>query len=44
MLIKDVADLISQSLTMIFNSSLRKSVFPDNWKVAKVTPIFKSES
>ena len=29
---------------MIFNSSLRKGVFPDIWKVAKVTPIFKSGS
>ena len=44
MLIKDVTDLISQPLTMIFNSSLRKGVFPDIWKVAKVTPIFKSDS
>ena len=44
MLIKDVTDLISQPLTMIFNSSLRKGVFPDIWKVAKVTPIFKSRS
>ena len=41
MLIKDVTDLVSQPLTMIFNSSLRKGVFPDIWKVAKVTPIFK---
>ena len=29
---------------MIFNSSLTKGVFPDIWKVAKVTPIFKSGS
>ena len=43
-LIKDATDLISQPLTMIFNSSLRKGVFPDIWKVAKVTPIFKSGS
>ena len=44
MLIKDITDLISQLLTMIFNSSLRKGVFHDIWKVAKVTPIFKSGS
>ena len=44
MLIKDVTDLISQSITTIFNSCLRKGVFPDIWKVAKVTPIFKSGS
>ena len=29
---------------MIFNSSLRKGVFPDILKVAKLTPIFKSGS
>ena len=44
MSIKDVTDLISQLLTMIFHSSLRKGIFPDIWKVARVTPIFKSES
>ncbi len=43
-LIKDAADLISRPLTMIFNSSLQKGIFPDVWKVAKVTPIFKSGS
>ena len=44
MLIQDLTDLISQPLTLIFNSSLRKSVFPYIWKMAKVTPIFKSGS
>ena len=44
MLIKDVTDLTSQPLTMIFNSSLRKSISPDIWKMVKVTPIFKSGS
>ena len=29
---------------MIFNSSLEKGVFPDIWKLARVTPIFKSGS
>ena len=29
---------------MIFNSSLRKEVFSDIWKVVKVTPILKSGS
>ena len=43
-LIKDAVDIISPPLTMIFNSSLRKGVFPDMWKVAKVTPMFKSGS
>ena len=29
---------------MIFNSSLKYGAFPDIWKLAKVTPIFKSGS
>lgn len=29
---------------MVFNSSLRKGIFTDIWKLAKVTPIFKSGS
>ena len=41
-IIKDVGDLISKPLTMIFNSSLMGGVFPDIWKIARVTPIFKS--
>jgi hypothetical protein len=27
----------------VFNLSLRKGIFPDDWKFAKVTPIYKSE-
>ena len=44
MLIKDAADLIFKTLTMVLNSSLRKGIFPDVWKLARVTPIFKSGS
>ena len=44
MLIKDAADLICKPLKMVFNSSLRKGIFPDVWKLARVTPIFKSGS
>ena len=29
---------------MVFNSSLRKGILPDVWKLARVTPIFKSGS
>ena len=38
---KDVDDLVSKPLSMIFNSSLENGIFPDIWKLAKVTPIFK---
>ena len=39
---KDVNDLVSKPLSMIFNSSLANGIFPYIWKLAKVTPIFKS--
>ena len=43
-LIKDAADFLWIPLTMIFNSSLKYGAFPDIWKLAKVTSIFKSGS
>ena len=27
---------------MLFNSSLRPGTFPDRWKIARITPIYKS--
>ena len=44
MLIKDAMDLICKPLTIVFNSSLQKGMFPDVWKLARVTPIFKTGS
>ena len=32
---------IENSLVYIFNTSLKRSKFPDDWKTARVTPIFK---
>ena len=43
-LIKDAADFIWKPQTMVFNSSLKYGVFPDIWKLARVTPIFKTGS
>ena len=43
-LIKDAADFIWKPLTMVLNSSLKYGVFPDTWKLEKVTPIFKGGS
>ena len=40
-LIRECADLISYSLTCIFNRSLADGIFPDDWKCAKVSPILK---
>ena len=43
-LIKDAADVIWKPLTMVFNSSLKYGIFPDIWKLARVTPVFKAGS
>ena len=34
--------LIEDSLAFLFNTSIETSLFPDLWKVARVTPIFKA--
>jgi hypothetical protein len=40
-LVRECADLISSSITNIFNLSLTLGTFLEDWKCAKVTPIFK---
>ena len=40
--VKDVGDIVAKPLAMIFNASLEKGIFPDIWKLARVTPTFKS--
>ena len=39
---KDGAELIASSLSDLFNFSIGTKTYPDYFKVAKVTPIFKS--
>ena len=41
-LIKDAAKSIAKPLVIIFNASLAKGLVPNVWKLAKITPIFKS--
>ena len=41
-LLKVSKELISSSLTTIFNQCIQKIIFPDDFKVRRVTPIFKS--
>lgn len=36
------APVISKSLADLFNLSIAANTFPDDWKVAKVIPPFKS--
>ena len=40
-LVKDAVNLISYPLTLIYNSSMKNSIFPDYWKATQVAPIFK---
>ena len=41
-LLKMAASILSPSLTQIFNKSLFKGIYPNDWKMAKVLPIFKN--
>ena len=40
-LLKAAGDIILDSLGSIFNLSLQTGIFPDDWKLAKLSPIFK---
>ena len=40
-LLKDASNIVAGPLMNIFNVSLQSAVFPNDWKLAKVTPIFK---
>ena len=40
-LLRECPDLISESLTLIFNLSINTGIFPEEWKYAKVIPIHK---
>jgi len=41
-LLKDSCFSIAPFLTQIFNASLASSVFPQDWKIARVSPIYKA--
>jgi len=41
-LLREYPDLIAESLTIIFNQSLLTGIFPDDWKSARVTPLYKN--
>ncbi len=40
-LLKAAGDIVLDSLGTIFNLSLQTAIYPDDWKLAKVSPIFK---
>ena len=41
--LKIIANIIAPSLTYIFNVSLESGIYVDDWKLAKIIPIYKSE-
>ena len=42
--LKDGAKVLAKSLTQLFNLSIKKSVFPDKCKIAKLKPLYKKGS
>ena len=40
-LVRECSDVIAESLCTIFNCSIDTGIFPDDWKSAKVLPLFK---
>ena len=40
-LLRECADLISESLALIFNQSIDTCIFSDEWKSARITPLFE---
>ena len=43
-LLKEAAPVVTHSLTYIMNLSITTGIFPNSWKIAKVTPIFKEDA
>ena len=41
-LLRECPDLLAESLTVIFNQSLITGIFPNEWKSARVTPLYKN--
>ena len=39
---KEAAPIISVSLATIINKSIDTSIFPSNWKITKIFPLFKA--
>jgi hypothetical protein len=40
-LIHECADMIADSLCPIFNCSIATGIFPEDWKISKIIPLFK---
>ena len=42
-LLKEAGPIISTSLTQVINLSLTTAMFPDDWKVARVSSVYKDD-
>ena len=40
-ILKSVKEIIANSLSDVFNASILNKIFPDDFKIARVTPVFK---
>ena len=40
-LLKETAPVISTSLCSLYNKSLNQGVFPQEWKIANIVPVYK---
>ena len=43
-ILKLSANVIAPSLTMTFNQTILTGIFPNDWKIARITPFFKSDA
>ena len=43
-LLRDAAEVIAPSLTAIFNASINTGIFPEDFKIAIISPIHKAVS
>ena len=43
-LLKKLSPILIQSLTLIINQSITTGIFPDELKIAKITPLYKKEN
>jgi hypothetical protein len=42
-LLIETSEQIAPSLTLLFNKSLEEGVFPDEWKLANIVPVYKKD-
>ncbi|CAB3992953.1 Hypothetical predicted protein [Paramuricea clavata] len=43
-LLIETSEQIAPSLTLLFNKSLEEGVFPDEWKLANIVPVYKKDN